>query len=83
VWRFWTIPAAGEPGGDTWLADSWKRGSAPTWITDTFDAALNTLYWGVGNPGPDLSGGDRLGDNPHSCSMLALDPDTGKVRWHY
>ena len=83
VWRFWAIPAAGEPGGETWLADSWKRGGAPTWMTGTYDAELNTIYWGVGNPGPDLYGGDRLGDNLYSCSMLALDPDTGKLKWHY
>jgi alcohol dehydrogenase (cytochrome c) len=83
LWRFYTIPAKDEPGGDTWLADSWKRGGAPTWMTGTYDPALNTLYWGVGNPGPDLYGKDRLGDNLYSCSMLALDPDTGKLKWHY
>lgn len=83
IWRFYTIPAKGEPGGDTWLEESWRRGGGPTWMTGTFDAELNTLYWGVGNPGPDLYGKVRQGDNLYSCSLLALDPDTGKLKWHY
>jgi alcohol dehydrogenase (cytochrome c) len=83
VWRFWTIPAKGEPGGDTWLADSWKRGGGPTWMTGTYDPKLNLTYWGIGNPGPDLYGKDRLGDNLYTASVVALDPDTGKLKWHY
>jgi alcohol dehydrogenase (cytochrome c) len=83
VWRTYTIPAKGEPGGDTWLADSWKRGGAPTWMTGTFDPELNLTYWGTGNPGPDLYGKDRLGDNLYSCSLLALNPDDGKMKWHF
>jgi alcohol dehydrogenase (cytochrome c) len=85
AWRFWTVPAPGEPGHETWggKTASWKTGGAPTWVTGTFDPKLNLLYWGTGNPGPDLDGDDRPGDNLYSCSMLALDPDTGKLRWHY
>jgi len=83
VWRFWTIPEKGEPGGDTWLADSWKRGGGPTWMTGTYDPGLNLTYWGIGNPGPDLFGKERLGDNLYTGSVVALDPDTGKLKWHY
>jgi alcohol dehydrogenase (cytochrome c) len=85
AWRFWTVPAPGEPGHETWggTTASWKTGGAPTWVTGTFDPKLNLLYWGTGNPGPDLDGDERPGDNLYSCSMLALDPDTGKLRWHF
>jgi len=83
VWRFWTVPSKEEFGGDTWSADSWQRGGAPTWTPGTYDAELNTLYWTVGNPGPDLYGEDRKGDNLFACSVLALDPDTGKRKWHF
>jgi len=83
AWRFWTVPAQGEPGGETWLADSWKRGGGSTWMTGTYDPQLNTLYWGVGNPGPDMDGGTRKGDNLYTCALVALDPDTGKLKWHF
>jgi alcohol dehydrogenase (cytochrome c) len=84
AWRFWTVPGPGEPGHETWGGgDAWKTGGAPTWVTGTFDPALNLLYWGTGNPGPDLNGDDRPGDNLYACSLLALDPDTGKLRWHF
>jgi alcohol dehydrogenase (cytochrome c) len=83
LWRFWTIPAKGEPGGDSWLADSWKRGGGPAWLTGTFDPKLNTLYWGIGNPGPDLYGEGRSGDNLYTASLVALDPDTGLLKWHF
>jgi alcohol dehydrogenase (cytochrome c) len=83
AWRFYTIPAKGEPGGDTWLADSWQRGGGATWLTGTFDPALNLLYWPVGNPGPDLYGASRLGDNLYTNSILALDPDTGRLKWYF
>jgi alcohol dehydrogenase (cytochrome c) len=83
AWRFYTIPAKQDPGGDTWLADSWKRGGGPTWMTGTFDPELNLVYWTVGNPGPDLYGKDRLGDNLYTCSVIALDADTGKLKWHF
>lgn len=83
AWRFWTVPAKGEPGGDTWLGDSWMRGGGSTWMTGTYDPQLNTLYWGVGNPGPDQYGDIRKGDNLYTCALVALDPDTGKLKWHF
>jgi alcohol dehydrogenase (cytochrome c) len=83
VWRFYTVPAEGEPGGDTWRADTWKRGGGATWITGSFDPKLNLIYWGTGNPGPDLNGDVRPGDNLYTCSLVALDADTGKLKWHF
>ena len=82
-WRFNTVPQPGENGHDSWDGDSWQRGGAPTWLTGTYDPDLNTLYWPVGNPGPDFDGDVRKGDNLYSCSVVALDPDTGKLKWHY
>ncbi len=83
VWRTYTTPTKTEPGGDTWLGDSWRRGGGGTWLTGTFDPALNLLYWPTGNPGPGLYGKERLGDNLYTDSVLALDADTGKMKWHY
>ncbi|MEJ7618338.1 MAG: hypothetical protein WKF30_15545 [Pyrinomonadaceae bacterium] len=73
----------GEPGHDTWEGDSWKTGGAPAWMSGTYDPELNSLYWGIGNPGPDYYGDDREGDNLYSCSVVTLDPDTGRLKWHY
>jgi alcohol dehydrogenase (cytochrome c) len=83
LWRWNTIPGPGEKGNETWAGDSWKRGAAATWLTGSYDAALDTLYWTTGNPGPDINGDVRLGDNLYSCSVVALDPNTGKLKWHY
>jgi len=83
LWRFYTIPGPGEPGNDTWGGDSWKTGAGPTWITGVFDPDLNTLYWGVGNPGPDWNGDVRPGDNLYTSSVVALNPDTGTLKWHF
>ncbi len=83
AWRFWTVPGPGEPGGDTWGADAWKRGGGSTWVTGTYDAELNLIYWGTGNPGPDWNGDVRPGDNLYTCSIVALDADTGKLKWHF
>jgi alcohol dehydrogenase (cytochrome c) len=83
VWRFWTIPAPGEPGSETWEGESWRFGGASTWLTGSYDPELNLLYWGTGNPGPDYNGDVRPGDNLYSCSLLALDPDTGKLKWYF
>ena len=77
VWRFYTVPGPGEPGHDTWGGESWKTGGAPTWLTGSFDSALNLLYLGVGNPAPDWNGDNRPGDNLYSCSLIALDAATG------
>jgi PQQ-dependent dehydrogenase (methanol/ethanol family) len=83
LWRFYTIPGPREPGNSTWSGDSWKRGGAPAWLTGSYDPELNLLYWGVGNPGPDYNGSVREGDDLYSCSVVALDPDTGKLKWYY
>jgi len=83
LWRFWTVPGPGEPGHETWAGDSWKTGSAATWLTGSYDPAANLLYWGTGNPGPDYDGGPREGDNLYAASLVALDADTGKPRWHF
>jgi alcohol dehydrogenase (cytochrome c) len=83
VWRFNTAPGPGEPGNETWSGDSWKSGGAPIWVTGSYDPETNLTFWGTGNPGPDWDGRARLGDNLYSCSVIALDPDTGKLKWHY
>ena len=83
VWRFWTVPGPGEPGSETWPADVLERGGAPTWVTGTFDPELNTIYWGTGNPNPDWDGDNRAGDNLYAASLIALDADTGKLKWHF
>jgi alcohol dehydrogenase (cytochrome c) len=82
-WRFWTIPGPGEPGNETWKGDSWKYGGGSTWITGTYDAELDLVYWGVGNPAADFYGEGRKGDNLYTESVVALDADTGKLKWHY
>ena len=83
AWRFYTIPGPGEPGNDTWAGDSWQRGGASVWVTGAYDPELNLLYYGIGNPGPDYHSESRKGDNLYSDSIVALDADTGKLRWHY
>lgn len=83
LWRFWTVPGPGEPGHETWSGESWKTGSAATWVTGSYDAAANLIYWGTGNPGPDYNGGGRDGDNLYAASIVALDADTGKLKWHF
>jgi len=83
AWRFWTIPGPGESGHETWSGDSWRHGGGATWMTGTYDAELNTVYWGIGNPAPDLAGAVRLGDNLYTDSLVALDGDTGRLKWHY
>jgi alcohol dehydrogenase (cytochrome c) len=83
AWRFWTVPGPGEPGNETWGGESWQTGGATSWTTGAFDPELNLVYWGTGNPGPDYDGSVRPGDNLYSCSLVALDADTGKLRWHF
>ena len=83
VWRFNTIPAPGEPGSDTWSGDAWKNGGGSIWVTGSYDPALNLTYWGTGNPGPDFNPAQRPGDNLYTNAVLALDADTGKLRWHF
>ena len=83
VWRFHTIPGPGEAGHESWSGDSWKTGGAGVWQVGTYDPELNLTYWGVGNPVPTADGSSRRGDNLYSASVLALDADTGALRWHY
>jgi alcohol dehydrogenase (cytochrome c) len=83
AWRFYTIPGKGEPGNDTWKGDSWQHGGASIWMTGSYDPALNLTYWGIGNPGPDWNGDQRDGDNLYSDCVVALDADTGKLKWYF
>jgi alcohol dehydrogenase (cytochrome c) len=83
IWRFNTIPQPGEKGIEGWPKDSWKTGGGPVWLTGSYDPELNLTYWGIGNPGPDWNPKVREGDNLYSSSVVALDADTGKLRWHY
>ncbi len=83
VWRFWTVAGPGEPGNETWGGDSWKYGGGSTWVTGTYDPELNLTYWGTGNPGPDWNGDVRPGDNLYTDAVVALDADTGKLKWHF
>ena len=83
AWRFHTVAAAGEKGGETWGAESWKVGGGSIWVTGTYDRDLNVTYWGVGNPGPDWNGDVRPGDNLYTDSVVALDADTGELKWHF
>jgi len=84
AWRFWTVPEKGEPGNESWgTNDAWKTGGVGTWVTGTYDPELNLVYWGTGNPCPDYNGDARPGDNLYSCSVVAIDADSGKLRWYY
>ena len=83
AWRFYTIPGPGEPGHETWKGDAWKHGGGSVWTTGTYDPELNLTYWGIGNPGPDFNNAQRPGDNLYSDSVVALDADTGKLKWHF
>jgi alcohol dehydrogenase (cytochrome c) len=85
AWRFYTIPAPGEPGFETWAdgGDAWKYGGASVWLTGSYDPELDLTYWGIGNPGPDWNPAQRPGDNLYSDSVVALDPDTGELKWHF
>jgi len=83
AWRFNTVPGPGEPGHETWGGDSWKTGGGSIWVTGSYDPDLNLTYWGVGNPGPDWNGDSRPGTNLYTDSVVALDPDTGKLKWYF
>jgi alcohol dehydrogenase (cytochrome c) len=83
IWRFNTVPGPGEPGNESWAGQSWRTGGASIWTTGSYDPELNLTYWGTGNPGPDFNGDNRAGDNLYSDSVIALDADTGKLRWHF
>lgn len=84
LWRTYSTPQPGDPNRKTWQPESSADyGGAPTWTTGTFDVETNTIFWTTGNPGPDYDGSVRLGDNLYACSVLALDPETGKMKWWF
>jgi alcohol dehydrogenase (cytochrome c) len=94
AWKFYTIPGPGEPGHETWKPcppnptsycdpEAWKHGGGSVWVTGSYDPELNLTYWGIGNPGPDWNNAQRPGDNLYTASVVALDADTGRLRWHY
>ena len=85
IWRRHTIPGPGEPGHDTWMDshDAWKTGGGSTWVTGSYDPDQDLIIWGVGNPGPDWDAEYRPGDNLYTNSALALDADTGEIKWYY
>jgi alcohol dehydrogenase (cytochrome c) len=83
AWRFNVIPGKGEPGNETWQGDSWQQGGGSAWITGAYDPTLNLVYWGTGNPGADWNADNRAGDNLYSDCVVALDADTGKLKWHF
>ena len=83
AWRFYTIPGPGEPGNETWPGDTWMHGGASVWVTGSYDPGSNLTYWGIGNPGDDYNGDRRPGDNLYSDSVVALDADTGKLKWYF
>jgi len=83
AWRFWTIPAPGEFGSASWPGESYKLGGGTTWMPGTFDPELNTIFWGTSNPAPDFDGAPRPGDDLYTDCLLALDPDTGKLKWYF
>jgi alcohol dehydrogenase (cytochrome c) len=83
VWRFWSIPAPGDPEASSWVGRALEHGCGATWLTGTFDNETNTLVWPIGNPCPDFNGDERKGDNLYTDSVVALDPQTGKLKWHY
>ncbi|MYI74331.1 MAG: PQQ-dependent dehydrogenase, methanol/ethanol family [Acidobacteria bacterium] len=94
AWRFHTIPGPGEPGHETWEPcppnpetycdpEAWKHGGGAAWLTGSYDPELDLIYWGIGNPGPDFNRAQRPGDNLYTSSVVALDADTGEIRWHF
>ena len=83
AWRFWTIPAPGEFGSSSWPGDSWKHGGGTTWMPGSYDPELNTVYWGTSNPAPDFDGDPRPGDDLYTDCLLALDADTGQLKWYF
>lgn len=84
-WRWNALPKPGEPGSETWPknSDAIAHGGGMTWLTGTYDPDLNLLYWGTANPNPVMVGTTRKGDNLFTCSIVALNPDTGKLQWYF
>ena len=82
-WRHWTVPRKGEPGSETWQGSEPVVGGGSTWLTGSYDEESGTLYWPTGNPFPDSEDEDRGGDNLYTNCILALDVETGALKWHY
>jgi alcohol dehydrogenase (cytochrome c) len=83
AWRFWTIPAPGEKGSASGPGGMYLHGGGTTWMPGTYDPELNTIYWGTSNSSPDFEGTVRQGDDLYTDCVLALDPDTGKLKWYF
>ncbi len=83
VWQTYTIPGPGEPGNETWAGESWKYGGGSAWVTGSYDKDTDTIFWGIGNPGPDFDRHVRLGDNLFTNSVIALEPSTGKIKSYF
>ena len=83
AWRFWTIPAPGEFASDSWPGDAYLHGGGTTWMPGTYDPDLNLIFWGTSNPSPDFEGRGRPGDDLYTDCLIALDADTGKLKWHF
>ncbi len=84
-WQWSALPKSGEPGSETWPArsDAIEHGGGMTWVTGTYDPELNLVFWGTANPNPVLDGSTRPGANLYTCSLVALNPDTGNLVWHF
>ena len=83
-WRWYTTPRAGEPGSETWPDEySAAHGGGMPWVPGTYDPELNLYYFGTGNANPVLAGQSRAGDNLWTCSIVAINPDTGKMAWYF
>ena len=87
-WRFQTVPDPNDKNTpkvvrDSWKGKSWMTGGGSSWVTGTYDPELNLIYWGIGNPAPDFNGDVRPGDNLYTDCVVALEADTGKLRWYF
>jgi alcohol dehydrogenase (cytochrome c) len=82
-WKFYTTPGKGEPGNETWVGDGWQHGGAATWSTGAYDPQLGLIYWGTGNPAPVYTTENRAAGSLFSCSVVAIEARTGKLRWYY
>lgn len=83
AWRFWTIPGPGDKGSESWLGDLYLHGGGTTWMPGTYDPELHTLFWTTSNPAPDFEGSVRPGDDLYTDCVLALDPESGKLKWYF
>jgi alcohol dehydrogenase (cytochrome c) len=82
-WRWYTTAGEGMPGNETWEGDSWKTGGGPTWVTGTYDPETDLVFWGTGNPWPDINNNVRKGNNLYTNSVVALHADSGELEWHF